>query len=183
MAKLVKIKEDEYGAWPKTEEELLAYLRSLEVGYKGITKAYSKAIKRGGFDAKLTKEEENAGKAGYQLSAEALYKGAVAAFNYMAHKVGATGFQAEWAELEFVRVTRGLRAPFGILNGENMLYPQYDLRSKVDEWLDDWKEWAQEEAKKKIKESKERKAFIHPNVLEHWKELAEGRECKHRRGK
>ena len=45
-----------------------------------------------------------------------------------------------------LRRTRGMEGPFIILNGEDMLYPQYDLPKKLADALEDWRGWAAEEA-------------------------------------
>lgn len=97
---------------------------------------------------------------------------AVAAFNYISHVVGATGFQAECADIDVIRRTRGIKGPFAIINAENMVYPQYDIPEKVREYLKKWRPWAVEEAKKNLAEEDPRYP-AHPDVVAHWKKLKE----------
>ena len=152
--------------WPKTEEALMAYIRSLTDAYKG----------EGGFTTEATvilgadwTEDQ---RTSYDLGPEVMWMAAIAAFDYAGHVVGASGFQADFAGMEFLRHTRGYKGPFGIINGEHMLYPQYDLRAKLDEWLHEWREWARDEAQKRLDEHEEQGGPISQRVLDHWKALA-----------
>ncbi len=47
-----------------------------------------------------------------------------AAFNYAAHVVGSSSFQASCADLDFIKRSRHIEGPFILLKGEDMLYPQ-----------------------------------------------------------
>jgi len=94
---------------------------------------------------------------------------AEAAFNLMAKQLGCTGFQSGCADMDILRRTRGLEGPFAIINANDMVFPQYDIRGKVDTYLDEWKPWAAEQAKKKLAESPE---YVHPDVKKHWEALA-----------
>jgi hypothetical protein len=99
---------------------------------------------------------------------------ATAAFNHVASKLGVTGFQASVADLDILRRTRRIKSPFILLKGEDMLYPQYDLKEKLSESMEDWSEWAQEEAIKKLEEDDERPEHRRacPAVRKHWMKLA-----------
>lgn len=112
----------------------------------------------------LVKRDHDYGTCVYAMS-----MAATAAFNYVAHKLGVTGFQASCADMDILRRTRSLEGPFMILDGQNALYPQYDLEGKVREWLggDDFKEWISEQAKKKLAESD----GASPSVVAHWRSL------------
>jgi hypothetical protein len=55
-----------------------------------------------------------------------------------------------------------------IIKAEDALYPQYDLRAKLDEALAEWQPWLKEEAGKKLAES----PTAHPNVVAYWEWLA-----------
>jgi hypothetical protein len=77
------VKIDDYGAHPQTEEELADYLRDL-------------------VDAPHD----------YDSSAQALHDGAVAAFNYMAHRLGKSS-QASHAVLKLLGTVNGYRGPYG----------------------------------------------------------------------
>lgn len=48
------------------------------------------------------------------------------------------------------------------------MYPQYDIRAKVEKIIAGWQEWASEEAAKKLKDSYP----AAPNVTQHWQKLA-----------
>lgn len=94
---------------------------------------------------------------------------AMAAFNFVGSKLGVTGFQASCADLDFLRRSCGIKGPFGIYDGHDLLYPQYDIEAKVRQNLAEWKPWAKEEARKLLAENE----TAHPDVIAHWKALAE----------
>ncbi len=157
------------GFWPKTEKEFLDYMRKLlsEVQYptdeemKYIWDPKNK-------DTKRYKEIDKKMADGYNKSAEVMWKIAVAAFNYAAKEVGASGFQAGWAVLKFVEVVDGIRGPFGIMKAEDFIYPQYGTpEEKAAEWHNEWIPWLAEEAAKNMQEVKD----VHPVVRDHWKKL------------
>lgn len=106
----------------------------------------------------------------YGTCVYAMSLAATAAFNHVAHKLGATGFQASCADLDILRRTRSIEGPFIILEGEYMLYPQYDLQDQLDSAISEWEDWASEEAAKKLAQNKEEN--IHPKVWAHWQSLA-----------
>ena len=93
---------------------------------------------------------------------------ASAAFNYVAHQLGVTGFQSSCADLDFIRRNRSIKGPFMLLKGEDALYPQYDLPGKLAEAMEEWKPWLKEQAAKNLAD----KDGAHPNVVAHWKKLA-----------
>lgn len=105
----------------------------------------------------------------YGTCVYAMSMAATATFNYVASKLGCSGFQASCADLDIVRRTRSLKGPFMLIDGENSLYPQYDLQAKLSEAMEGWKPWLKEQAEKHIAEANE---HVHPDVLEHWKRLA-----------
>lgn len=105
----------------------------------------------------------------YGTCVYAMSMAAEAAFNYVAHQVGASGFQSSCADMDFIRRTRHMDGPFMLIDGANALYPQYDLQERLAKAMEDWKPWLKEEAIKKIAEQ----STVHPHVLEHWKKLAE----------
>ena len=105
----------------------------------------------------------------YGTCCYAMSLAATAAFNYVAHKLGVTGFQASCADLDFLRRSRHLNGPFMILKAEDALYPQYDLHGKLQEAMDGWKQWLKDEAAKKLAETES----AHPRVTAHWKTLAQ----------
>ena len=105
----------------------------------------------------------------YGTCVYAMSMAAEAAFNYVAGKEGTTGFQASCADLDFVRRVRLLKGPFMLIKAEDMLYPQCNLFDKLSESMDNWKPWAKEEAIKKLSDT----SHAHPDVIAHWKKLAE----------
>lgn len=104
----------------------------------------------------------------YGTCVYAMSLSAVAAFNYAAHKLGVTGFQASCADLDILKRTRGIDGPFMLIKGEDMLYPQNDVHERVSEAQVKWKSWLKEEAEKKLAENN----TAHPSVLRHWARLA-----------
>ena len=108
----------------------------------------------------------------YGTCVYALSMASEAAFNYVAHVLGVSGFQASCADLDFIRRTRSMKGPFMLIKAEDALYPQYDLVGNLLESLEKWKPWLKETAEKNLSERNE---YIHPNVLAHWKKLAESR--------
>lgn len=133
------MKVDEYGAWPHTEEELLEAIRS--------------QLKRMSFASDI--------ESGYNLAPEVTAEIALAAFNYAAHVMGISGFQASFADLRFIQRTRGLKGPFAIIDGENLLYPQYDLREQFEKYMREWPRELKELAQQKLDKDD---GFMHPNV-------------------
>ncbi len=132
---------DSTPAWPKTEEEMLAQIRAnLEGSHDYGTCVYAMSLS------------------------------ALAAFHYVASKLGVTGFQASCADMDFLRRTRGMKGGFLILKAEDLLFPQDDLRAKLEEFIAESREWLCTEARKLLDE---RSSVAHPNVLAHWKKLAE----------
>lgn len=105
----------------------------------------------------------------YGTCVYAMSMAAVAAFNYVASKLGVTGFQASCADLDVLRRTRNIEGPFMIVASEKMLYPQYDLERDVKKALNDWREWAAGEARKMLADSTDN---VHPSVVKHWESLA-----------
>lgn len=112
----------------------------------------------------LVKQEHDYGTCVYAMS-----MAATAAFNYVAHKLGVTGFQASCADLDIVRRTRRIDGPFMLIKGEDALYPQYDLRRRLEESLENWKPWMKEAAQKKLAGITHP---IHPDVQAYWEKLA-----------
>jgi hypothetical protein len=110
----------------------------------------------------------------YGTCVYAMSLSAVAAYNFVAHRLGVTGFQASCADLDILTRTRGFKGPFAIINGEDMLYPQYDIPKKVREYMTSWSEWAQVEAQKLLDEHKDNK-LVDSHVRAHWQKLAEGK--------
>lgn len=128
--------------WPQTEKELLSYIHAL-------------------VERKHT----------YGTCVYAMSLAAVATFHYVAHKLGATGFQAGCADLDILVRTRHLKHGFKIVNYEYLLYPQYLTDEHFPTWsmlIQENKAYLKEEAKKLLKTQK----GAADKVKEHWKYLA-----------
>ena len=109
--------------WPESLSELADYINSLVEG------------------------EHDYGTCVYAMSLSAH-----ASFNYIAKELGVTGFQAGCASMDLIARIKSLKEqPFAIIKGENMLYPQYNLRADFEKLLKEWRKWAGEEALKKLK--------------------------------
>jgi hypothetical protein len=111
----------------------------------------------------LTERQHDYGTCVYAMSIAA-----TAAFHYVAHVLGVTGFQASCADLDILRRTRLYDGPFAIIKAEDMLYPQYDIPAKVSEIVSEWKPWAAEQARIKLQENGD----AHPDVRARWEQLA-----------
>ncbi|CAN5951006.1 unnamed protein product [Sphagnum jensenii] len=103
----------------------------------------------------------------YGTCVYAMSMAAQAAFNYVAGQLGVTGFQLSCADMDFIKRTRGYKGPFMIINGENALYP--DLHGRLMEAMEEWKPWLKEQAQMKLRDARQ----ANPNVIAHWKMLAD----------
>ena len=102
----------------------------------------------------------------YGTSARTASLCAVAWMNYIARKLGLTGFQMSCADMDVLERMRRFKGPWAIINAEDQMYPQYD--GKIQEITDGWKEWLKEEAKKRLREP----GNVHDKVKSRWQELA-----------
>lgn len=105
----------------------------------------------------------------YGTCVYAMSMAATAAFNLVASRLGVTGFQASCADMDILRRTRHLNGPFMLLKGEDALFPQYDLRGRLDEFLRDIQPWLAEQATAKLQQPLE---HVHPSVQRHWQQIA-----------
>lgn len=94
---------------------------------------------------------------------------AEATFNYVAHAQGCTGFQASAAGLNLIASLRGQKNGLMILHGDDLLYPQYDLRQKVNEWIEETEERLSKVALEKLAEEG---PGAHPDVRRRWLKLS-----------
>jgi hypothetical protein len=124
--------------WPSTIEELTEYIQS------------------------LVEREHDYGTTVYAMS-----MAAVAAYNYVAHKKGTSGFQASCADIDIIRRNRGWKGSLMLINGENMLYPQYNIHEKVNDALDKWADWAAGEAAERLAKCPD----TCKEVKDHWEKL------------
>lgn len=68
----------------------------------------------------------------YSESAEAITKVMVLASNYVYRKMGSSGFQAGWADMQYLGVRRYAKFGLMLLEADDILFPQF--KDKVDEW-------------------------------------------------
>ena len=109
----------------------------------------------------------------YNFAAETLRDATVKAFNFMASRLGNSGFQASWAALSFYGEVSHIKSPYIVLKLEDMLFPQYDLHAKLGDFIAENQQWVGDEARKKLAEQEGTTFPAHPNVLQHWKLLSE----------
>jgi len=103
----------------------------------------------------------------YNTSAEAIVKVAMLAKQYVYHKLGNSGFQAGWADLEELALSRHMKDGLIIFDGSDLLYPQYDLDEKFQEWKQETWKSLKDKAKELLKDSRG-----HPDVRKRWEEIA-----------
>lgn len=104
----------------------------------------------------------------YGTCVYALSHAALAAFNFVASKLGVTGFQASCADMNILKHTRNWK--WGcILDYENLLHPQYrDHFKTFDQLIDEH----QEELGKRARELLAKNPEAHGAVSDHWRRLA-----------
>jgi len=128
--------------WPKRKEELIEYIDS------------------------LVERDHDYGTCVYAMS-----MAAVAAFYYVSHKLGVTGFQASCADMDILRRTRSLKNGFMLIDYEKLLYPHYlnnEHFPTKESLMEDVGEQLAEAAKKKLEETN---GDVHPNVKQHWENI------------
>ncbi len=106
----------------------------------------------------------------YNSAVDVMWKVALAAFEFAAAEVGASGFQASCAELMFLAKSRRIEGPFAVIKADDLLYSKYYISNTVADYINEWMPWASEQAKIKLKTNK--KEQVAPKVWEHWQTLA-----------
>ena len=117
----------------------------------------------------LTVFDHDGGAGGYEQAADALWKAAQAAFDYVSRRCGVTGFQASWAALRFYGEVMGVDGPFMVIRASDAVYPQYDIPARVEEFLSESGPWLREQAQAKLAGDM---TFVVDAVREHWERLA-----------
>jgi hypothetical protein len=112
----------------------------------------------------------------YSECAETLAATALDAFNLVAKALGVTGWQASYAELEFLRRSRGIKGPFGLYSMEDALYPQYDLHQRLHDlrWSDETVTWLGDCAEYALATKDD--GFVAGRVADHWRWLVAQRD-------
>jgi hypothetical protein len=106
----------------------------------------------------------------YGTCVYAMSLAAVASFNYVAGKLGCTGFQSQCADLDIVRRIRMMKHGFMLIDGSQVLYPQYDIVENVRDFVERQRVGLAPEARKLLAENDR---GVHPNVRAHWEKLAQ----------
>lgn len=107
----------------------------------------------------------------YGTCVYAMSLAAVASFNYVARKLGATGFQASCADLDVLRQTR--RFEWGkLLDYQDLLYPQYCTTEHFPTAWDVIRANKDEFSKRARALLAESNGVAPESVVEHWKWLA-----------
>lgn len=129
--------------WPTTPEELTTYISTL------VDRPHD-----------------------YGTCVYAMSLAAVAAYHYVAKKLGCTGFQAGCADMDILRQTRNFN--WGkLLDYEDLVYPQYCNEERfpsLDTLFSDPK--VVEHLATLAKEKLANESGAHPDVAEHWNKLA-----------
>lgn len=166
-----------FSDWRKNRERHRDVLRALKVLRSGTEKELRE------FDAPwprneadllriirvVAKREHDYGTCVYAMSIAA-----EAAYNYISHVLGVTGFQASCADMDFIRRTRSWKMGFQILNYENLLYPQYLDREHFPMHDDLIKENI-DQLGKKAQELLAEREKAHPNIVRWWEDLVDMR--------
>lgn len=129
----------------------------------------------GEFYAALSVEGSPGGKA-YSECPEAMVTAALAAFNLVAKALGVSGWQASYAEMEFLRRSRRIEGPWGIYTWHDALYPQYDVPGRIAalRYSPDIVRWLGDEAERLLAEKDD--GFVSPQVQAHWRCLVAERD-------
>lgn len=115
--------------------------------------------------SKLVERHHDYGTCVYAMSMASL-----ATFNYVAGKLGVTGFQASCADLDFLKRNRSYKDGFRIIDYNKLLYPQYigsDHFPSMEELLHENKE----QLKKRASELLASSTHASDVVIEHWKKI------------
>lgn len=115
----------------------------------------------------------------YGVAPRAIAQAVLATAEYLADKMGITGFQAGFVMWDFLYgwTFTNNKCGLKVVNYDNMLYPQYDngFEKTIPDYV--W-ENLQAEAKKKLeanaKEEMNGDWGACPSVLEHWQSIVDG---------
>lgn len=108
----------------------------------------------------------------YETYPEAIAEITLAAFNFAAGQLSASGWAASHAELLFMAKSRGIDGPFAVVSARDMLYPQYSDRIPAI-YRKKWLPWAKEEAQKMLDAQDTALYPAAASVYKHWKDLVD----------
>jgi hypothetical protein len=120
---------------------------------------------------KFLKDVEDNYNCGYGGAPRAIAQASLAVAWHLADVFGITGFQAGCTMWDFIRdwSYRGNQCGLKIVDYDNMLYPQYAHKYEKTISKEVW-EALQKQAKENLKDH----THAHPDVIAHWKSIAEG---------
>ncbi len=107
----------------------------------------------------------------YGTCVYAMSLASVATFNYVAHRLGTTGFQSSCADLDVLRRTRHLEGGFQIVDHDKLLYPQYLTDEHFPSRQQLLYTHRAELAKRAQGKLDAAKGDAHSEVISHWKML------------
>ena len=108
---------------------------------------------------------------GYGTAPRSIAQAALATAWYLSADFGITGFQASFVMWDFIRdwLFPSNKCGMKIVDYDEMLYPQYWDKFEKTITKDTF-EALQEAARKNLEDAKQ----VHPNVVAHWKYIADG---------
>ena len=108
---------------------------------------------------------------GYGTAPRAIAQAALATAWFLSSDFGITGFQAGFVMWDFIRdwLYSGNKCGMKIVDYDEMLYPQYEYKYQKTISSDVFAT-LQKEAKKNLEE----REYAHPDVVKHWKSIADG---------
>ena len=109
----------------------------------------------------------------YNTAAEAMSEALLETEKVVAEKLGLTGFQFGWAQMNYLAESRSLDAGGILLDFKDFCYPQYDLHEKLDKAIQKSREQIISFAEKEVKGMKEN-AYVSAEVLEYMQRIANG---------
>lgn len=116
---------------------------------------------------------------GYGKCVEVMWRAGYLAHEVVASQLGVTGFQHSISSLALLGKLRGIEGPYLVIKMEDALFPQYDLRAKLEESLsdEDVRTWLAEKAAEKLAGDL---THVHLDVVAHWRGLVAAGEATSR---
>ena len=123
----------------------------------------------------ITEMEQNG--QSYETAPYAVALASYATFMYMAGRLGISGLQASWADMQFLKRTRNMKDGFRILDYSELLYPQYEYKFNLsmDKLIEENIEHLKPKAIELLENNKNDDGTYsaHEDVVTHWKRIAE----------
>lgn len=115
---------------------------------------------------------------GYGDAPRAIAQAALATAWYLSGRFGITGFQAGATLGDFIEDWSGIGNITNcvkLVDYDNLLYPQYEHRMTDKSISSDVWRKVQKAAKDFLSEFSESKTFVHPDVVNHWRSIVDGK--------